>query len=49
VLAPANCSSGLALAKLTFELADYLLLKLTFQLVVLTTDGSHTWLQQVEK
>jgi len=33
----ANCSSGLALAKLTFQLADYRLLRLTFQLAVPTT------------
>jgi len=33
----ANCSSGLVLAKLTFELADYRLSKLTFRLAVPTT------------
>jgi len=37
MLTSANCSSGLPLVMLTFELAGYRLLKLTFQLAVPTT------------
>jgi len=37
MLTSANCSSSLALAKLTSEFADYLLSKLTFRLTVPTT------------
>jgi len=37
-LISANGCSGLALAKLTFSLEDYLLLKVSVPLAVLTTD-----------